>query len=490
MTKGKQYIICVDQGTSSTKCLLLDRQGRIVKRLSYPHSSFFPGPQHVEQDGVEIGENTEKGIAALYEYACGDVAVVSMAVQTGAFILWDADTGEAVGRMNGWQDRRGAEILQEFTQEEKERLMAAGYTPSAHTIPMRLLWRLRREPETAELAAKGRLRFGTVDCWLLHRWTRGKVHACNFCNASMTRMFDLEHGCWNRALLEALGVPLEAMPQVLPDDAVYGTYDRDGISVPIGGVMGDSAAAMFGQGCYRPGDVKITYGTGASYLLHIGSEPKKPPQDMALTTIWNRSGVKAYAWEGTVSYAGAALSWLEKNLKIPVFAQGAEGIASMLALAAGRERIYYIPAFTGLGSVPAHGCILGLSAGTQVGDLIRAALESTAFQVRDIAEKIRQYAGIGYPRQVAVDGGGSVNPYTMQFQADMLCCRVKCSGIEECSALGAAMMGGLSVGLYPSEEDLPQQKTNRGVYDPVMDSEERERAYRGWLEALEIAKMK
>lgn len=486
----ERYIISIDQGTSSTKCILISESGQLLRRVNHPHRQLHPAPGFVEHDPQEILRGILDGIHSLTDQLPADsVAAISLSVQTGAFLLWDAKTGRPLCNLIGWQDTRGDSIVCELEEEQIRKLRACGYTPSGRTIPMKLLWMKQKLPQFETLAAEKRLRFGTVDSWLVHSLTHGRVHACNSCNASITRLFCMEHERWNAPLLDALGLPESMLPEVYPDDAVYGEVETGCGSVPIAGVMGDSAGAMFGQCCLEPGEVKVTYGTGASYLLNIGSTPQLPPEGIVLNIGWKRERKKCFVWEGTVFYAGAAMDYLRKNLKLPITFDGGASDASRLADSLkDNAGVYFVPSFTGLG-VPDigkgdGGCFCGLRPQNTVAHFARAAMESVGYQIRDIAEVIAE-AGYPLPKQLTADGGGSLSPFEMQFQADILHTPVICSSVEECSALGAAFMGGLGVGLWSSEEEIRRiPRQNRACYLPKMSEPQRRRNYDGWKKAV------
>lgn len=486
----ERYIISIDQGTSSTKCILVGADGRLLRRVNYPHSLLYPAEGFVEHDPMEIAREVFDGIRLLTQQLPeGSVAAVALSVQTGAFLLWDAATGQPVCNLIGWQDARGERVLRVMEPSQLQQLCACAYEPNGRTIPMKLLWLKQNFPAFDKLAAEKCLRFGTVDCWLIYQLTQGRVHACNSCNAGISRLFDTEREQWNEPLIDALGLPVEMFPTVLPDDALYGEVTAQCGLIPISGVMGDSAAAMFGQCCLTPGDVKITYGTGASYLLNIGSTPRKPPQGISLSIGWKRGESRCFVWEGTVFYAGAAMRYLQENLGLPIRFDGSENDATRLADSlSGNDGVYFVPAFTGLG-VP-HigqgdgGCLCGLRAHNTVAHFARAAMESVCYQIRDIAEVIAQ-EGYARPNYVVADGGGSLSPFQMQFQADILPATVICSGVEEASALGAAFMAGLGTGVWHCEEELRAMlRQTRASYAPLMSETLRQQYYEGWKSAM------
>ncbi len=479
------YIISIDQGTSSTKCVLIRADGRIVRRINLTHRLLHPAVGFAEHDPQEIVCGIRSAIRELAEpLPSGSVAAISLSVQTGAFLLWDAESGEPLTKLIGWQDVRGEETVRQLDAAQRERLLALGYTPSGGTIPMKLLWLKQHLPQLRVPAAENRIRFGTVDSWLIHSLTQGRVHACNSCNASITRLFCMEQERWNTPLLECLGLPETMFPAVCPDDAVYGVVETGRGSVPICGVMGDSAAAMFGERCWTPGEVKVTYGTGASYLLNVGGELRSPPSGIVPNIGWKRENKRTFVWEGTVFYAGAAMDFLRKNLGLPITFDGGASDASVLASSlSDNGGVYFVPDFSGRSG----GLFCGLHPRNTVAHFARAAMESVGYQILDISEAIAA-AGQPMPKQIIADGGGSLSAFEMQFQADLLKAPVLCNGVEECSALGAAFMGGLGVGLWRSEEELKRlPQTVRAVYRPNMSEQVRRKNYEGWKTAVRKA---
>lgn len=491
----KNYVISIDQGTSSTKCILVDRQGNIVCRISKKHVPVRRTEHCVEYDAEKIAEDVMDGIGELRAMVFpGEVAAVALSVQTGSFVLWRKSTGKALCNLISWQDMRGAEAVGLMDPETRKKAEKFGKSISPTSIPAKLYWMRENLPEFESLVQERDLRFGTVDSWLIHRLTGGKVHACNSCNASISRLYDMERDIWKEDLLSALGLPLFMMPEVLADDAVYGTYEISAQErIPVSGVMGDSAAALFGQGCFAEGDVKITYGTGASYLLNIGSKPLPPPEGIVLNVAWRTGKEKTYAWEGTVYYAGEALTRVGRKYRIPLCFDGsAQDVSAMAERREDNAGIYYIPPLCALGlkrTQEEDGEMVGYDGRKAPEDspeiFVRAALESVGYQVRDIAEVLAQ-EGWEYPAAVVADGGGSRGRFQMQFQADILNLPVYCSKAEESSALGAALMAGIGVGLWRDGKEIQKivEKAREG-YIPRMPEKVREENYAGWRRVIE-----
>ena len=442
------FIISIDQSTSATKCVLFDAKMHAVSRRTYPHETVFGSNGHVEHDGEEIAGNVIAGIEEFIRTAGpGGVKAIALSVQTGAFILWDRMTGLPAAPMIGWQDGRAAESLALLTDQEKDRLRQAGYDPGSGGIPLKLFWLLRNSPRVRELDEQRRLAFGTVDSWLVWKLTGGSAHACNYCNACIARLYDAGKDCWNREVLEVLGIREEILPGVLRDDDIFGYYLSGTERIPVTGIMGDSAAAMFGQRCLDTGDVKITYGTGASCLVNIGPEPIVPPPGLSLNTAWNTRSGRMFVWEGTVRYAGSILTWLIRSIGLDVVPE----TAAALAVKAGEDSTAcLVPSF---GS-PEGAVFAGLTLQSTAADMVRAALECVCFDIAGIMESVKEHR-IELPARITVDGGGSRNSFEMQFQADLLGIPLCRSSLEEGSVTGAAWMAGLAAGLFAGPDALP-----------------------------------
>ena len=488
-----RYIVAVDQSTTGTKAVLFDEKGNCVARCSLAHRQYYPKQGWVEQDAEEIFENTKKVIGQVLAQAPqgADVLALAITVQTGAFVVWDRETGIPVDHMIGWQCNRGEEFCASLTQAQQKTVLDKSGTEASAFLPAaKLRWMLDHVEGLAERARNGQVLFGTVETWLVWKLTNGKVHASDYCNASITQLFDQNTLDWDQELLEIFGVPKEMLPSLYAADADFGTLEADGLPrLPITGVIGDSAAALFGQCGFKAGDVKVTYGTGASILMNLGPVPQPPAEGMTTSVGWKRAnGQVAYVWEGTAMYIGATVAWLVNGLEMLSNAKESEQVA---AQAENNGGVYLVPAFSGLGTPyrdsAARACIVGMAAGTKRAHVVRAALESIAYQIRDMVEAMQRKTGQNLTALLA-DGGVTVNRLLMQFQADVLGVPVFRSTAEEISAQGVFFMAGLSMGLFENEETLMRIVREKERFSPSCGEKDRTLLYEGWKKAIRQAR--
>lgn len=483
------YIIAIDQSTSATKVLLVDRQGRIIRRASHAHRQYYPRPDWVEQDAMEIFDNTVRGIFDVVQgMNPSDIAAVAITNQTGAFVLWDQATGEPVYPVVGWQCGRGQPVVDRMTPEELEIFRrSAGSSPSAFLPATKLRWLFEHEPSIYTRAKRGEILFGSMDCWLIWKLTGGKVHGIDYGNACITQLFNIFEQRWDADTLSLLEVPLTMLPQPIDSDGDFGVVSIKGLPKwPISGVIGDSNGALFGQCGFDEGSIKVTYGTGASILLNVGGQAVPARNGLLPVIAWRRGGVPTYVLEGTAVCAGASVNWMVEDLKLLENAGETEALARSVESTDG---VYFVSAFTGLGTpywdAGARGCIVGLGRGTKKAHIVRAALEGIAYQVTDML-----YAGVGTSvagRTMVVDGGASKNDFLMQFQADIAGVTVVRSGVEESSAMGAAYIAGIRQGIWPDTDAVRSLERSRCVYHPAMTREEAERLWTGWQTAVRKA---
>ena len=483
----KKYILAIDQGTSGTKVILFDRMGAVVCRQDRPHGQFYPQEGRVEQNAQEIWDNT---LALLHlvpkraGIAPEEIACLSITDQTETFVLWDRVTGECAAPAVVWQDNRAAAMTAAMSAYSPMVEGKTGIPLSAYYSAAKLAHLLQEEPALRQRAEAGELLFGTVECFLIWKLTGGR-HMSDLCNASRTQLLNIRTLDWDSELLELFGIPRSLLPRLESCDGDFGEVCIPGLPRwPIRGVIGDSPAALFGQHGWQPGDIKATYGTGTSVLMNLGVDPL-PIGGGILTTIgWVLGGRPVYVCEGSIICTGATIRWLEKDLCLIPSADEAEAIARQVDDAGG---VYLVPAFTGLGGPwwddGARAAILGISRGTNRAHVVRAALESIAYQVKDALETIRCSCPI-VPGVLRADGGASRNGLLMQFQSDILEQRVICSAVEESSALGAAMIGGLAAGFWSGPEALPAPSRTGTAYSPAMGRRQREVLYAGWLDAV------
>lgn len=488
-----KYILALDQSTTGTKAVLFDDQAHIVTHQQLIHKQYYPHPGWVEQDAGEIFEQTVQVLRSTIDasgVAEADILALAITVQTGAFVVWDRHTGEPVHHIIGWQCNRGEEFCAGLTGAQKALILRqSGTDASAYLPAAKLRWMFDHIEGLRGRAENGDVLFGTIEGWLVWKLTGGRVHAADYCNASITQLFDQEKLDWSDDLLDIFGVPRKMLPALYDADADFGTIDVPGLpKLPITGVIGDSAAALFGQCGFNPGDVKITYGTGSSILMNLGGTPQPPADGMTTSVGWRMSGKTTYVWEGTAACTGAVIAWLVKDMEMLDNAAQSETVAAQVHDAGG---VYLVPAFSGL-STPyrdsnARACIVNMSAGTKKAHVVRAALECIGYQIRDMVESMENQTGEHIPA-LLVDGGVTRNALLMQFQADILGIPVLRSTAAESSALGVYYMAGLTTGLFPNPEALKTLGEEKQRFNPSMDAQTREALYTGWKKAVQKAR--
>ncbi|MBI5711220.1 MAG: glycerol kinase GlpK [Candidatus Eisenbacteria bacterium] len=488
----RSLILAVDQGTTGSTALLLDRRGGVRARGYAELPQHFPRPGWVEHDGDEIWESVRAAVRAALRAARADgsaVAAIGITNQRETTLLWDRKSGRPVMRAIVWQDRRTAGRCQELRREgfEREARRRTGLVPDPYFSATKLEWMLRHGAGLAARARRGALAFGTVDSWLLWKLTGGATHATDPTNASRTLLFDLRRRRWDDALLARFGVPRAVLPEVRPSSGAFGVTRGVGLlpdSIPIAGVAGDQQAALFGQGCVAPGQSKNTYGTGCFLLLHTGAKPVASRSGLLTTVACGARGEPAYALEGSVFIAGAALQWLRDGLEILRSAAESEKLAASVPDAGG---VVMVPAFVGLGAPhwrpDVRGALLGLTRGTTRAHVARAALESLAFQSRDLVQAMERDAGRRV-RTLRVDGGAAANDLLMQYQADLLGIPVERPRVIETTALGAALLAGLGTGFWQSHRDLDRVRQVERVFRPGKSRAWREAEVARWKRAV------
>ena len=484
----ERYVIGIDQSTQGTKAILLNGEGEIVEKTFLPHEQIINDRGWVSHDGEEIFRNSVLTARMVLEQAAvdkKDVAAIGISNQRETTLAWDRDTGKPVEHAIVWQCGRAkdlvAEMAPDFTALFRER---TGIPFSPFFPAAKAAWILRNNPQARALADAGKLCIGTVDAWLVFQLTGGKVFRTDYSNASRTQLFNLHTLRWDEELCSGLGIPVSALPEVTDSDGDYGATTLNGFlddPVPIRGVLGDSHAALFGQGCTQPGMAKATYGTGSSIMMNIGPGFRESTHGLVTSLAWGRGGRVNYVLEGNINYSGAVITWLKD---IGLLRNPAESGA--LAEAANpADTTVLVPAFTGLGAPwwnnDARASFVGMSRTTGRAELVRAGLEAIAFQVADIVEAMGQDAGLRLS-ELRVDGGPTANRYLMQFQSDLTGAEIRIPTAEELSAIGAATMAGLASGVM--EEDILQKNRTKQVYTPQMGEEERARKRDGWKAAV------
>ena len=488
------YILALDQGTSSSRAIVFDREGSIQFVSQQEFTQYFPSPGWVEHDAQEIWESERAVMRKAVEAMGNDakIAAIGIANQRETTIIWDARTGEPICKAIVWQDRRTADYCEQLRSEGwAERIQQkTGLIVDAYFSATKICWMLENVKGAKERAQRGELRFGTVDSWLVWNLTEGRCHVTDVTNASRTMLFNIHTMQWDDELLELMGIPASMMPEVRSCSEKYGqTPCLKGLgtgndTVEVAGIMGDQQAALFGQMCIHPGDVKNTYGTGCFLLMNIGEKPILSNSNLLTTVAWKIGSQVNYALEGSIFVAGSVVQWLRDGLGIIRSSQEVEALAASVPDNGG---VYFVPALTGLGApywdAYAQGSINGITRGTKAGHIARAALEGIAFQTMDIVEAMEHDSGIAI-ETLKVDGGASRNNLLMQFQSDILDVSVTRPRFTETTALGAAYMAGLAVGYWDSLEDISDHWQAERQFTPSMSQEQQEDARHRWHDAV------
>jgi glycerol kinase len=483
------HILAIDQGTTGSTGMVFDARGRVRGRGYSEFRQHYPRPGWVEHDPEEIWRVTQRVIAAALRAARlkpKDLAAIGITNQRETTVLWDRKTGKPVHRAIVWQDRRTAPRCEALRAEGAEAVIRAktGLVIDPYFSGTKLEWLFEHLKHARQRAP--RLAFGTIDSWLIWKLTGGQTHATDFTNASRTLLFNIHERIWDEELLRLLHVPAEVLPSVVPSAGLVGATDARvfGAEVPIAGIAGDQQAALFGQACFRPGLAKNTYGTGCFLLMYTGEQAVDSRRGLVTTMACAPDGQPAYALEGSIFIAGAAVQWLRDGLGLIKHAKDSEALARQVDSTLG---VYLVPAFVGLGApywdAAARGALVGLTRGVTRAHVARATLESLAYQTRDVADTMVAESG----RTLAglrVDGGAAANNLLMQFQADILGVAVDRPKVIETTALGAALLAGLGVGLWKSEKELEAVRRPDRVFRPRMAPEQREALYQGWRRAL------
>ena len=488
----KKYIIALDQGTTSSRAVVFDRQQHIVNIAQREYTQHYPKEGWVEHDPMEIYAS-QYGVLLdsllMADIDPAEVAAIGITNQRETTIIWEKATGRPIYNAIVWQCRRTAAICEELRAkglEDKIR-RSTGLLIDAYFSATKIKWILDHVEGARERARRGELLFGTVDTWLMWKLSGGKIYATDRTNASRTMMYNIHTLQWDQEILDLLDIPREMLPEVYPSSRIYGEAVIDGVVIPIAGVAGDQQAALFGQRCFQPGDAKNTYGTGCFLLMNTGSTPYESQNGMLTTLAASTGEEPCYAIEGSVFTGGSVVQWLRDEMRFITESSDSEYFARKVSDTGG---VYMVPAFTGLGAphwdMFARGTILGITRGTRRPHIIRAALESIAYQSRDLLAAIEADTGIKL-KELKVDGGASANSFLMQFQADIIGCPVCRPVVWETTALGAAYLAGLAVGFW-KQEDLTAAGQIDCVYEPEMEPEKREKLLCGWRKAVERAK--
>ena len=487
------YVLSIDQGTTGSTVLLLDHEGQCAGRAYSEFRQIYPQPGWVEHDAEEIWEVTVSVIEKALEDADAkpeQIAAIGITNQRETTVLWDRETGKPVHNAIAWQCRRTAPICHALWEQGKAGWFAdrTGLVLDAYFSGTKLQWLLDNVPDARARAEQGGLAFGTIDTWLIWKLSGGRAHVTDYTNASRTLLYNIHERAWDAEILDLFGVPASLLPEVVPSSGVCAHTLPEttvGLEIPVAGIAGDQQAALFGQGAWEPGRVKNTYGTGSFLLMYTGETAVRSTKGLLTTLACAADGGPAYALEGAIFTAGAAIQWLRDELKVLGNAAESEALARSVSDTGG---VYMVPAFVGLGApywdMDARAAILGLTRGSNVAHIVRATLESIAYQSRDVVEVMVAESGIPI-KEMRVDGGASANDFLMQFQADVLDVRVDRPAMVETTALGAAFLAGMGAGFWKDSEDLTQARRVERVFKPSMGVEDREALYAGWKTAVQ-----
>ncbi len=490
----EKFIIALDQGTTSSRCILFNKKGESKSSVQIEFPQIFPKPGWVEHDPMAIWHTTLHALQqamAKIGVTAGDIAGIGITNQRETTVVWDKATGQPVYNAIVWQCRRTAPMIEELKEEGYENYIrkTTGLLPDAYFSGTKIKWILDHVEGARARAEKGELLFGTIDTWLIWNLSGGKVHVTDYTNASRTMIYDIHQLCWDKQLLDILDIPEAMLPEVKPSSCIYGYTDPDliGGEIPIAGAAGDQQCALFGQCCFEPGSAKNTYGTGCFLLMNTGHDAIESRNGLLTTIAAGCDDQVNYALEGSVFIAGAAIQWLRDALGIIQKSSDSEALALSVADTAGG---YVVPAFTGLGAPYwdqyARGVVVGITRGFTKAHFVRATLESLAYQVYDILKAMEKDSGIELT-DLRVDGGACANDFLMQFQADILNEHVVRPQVIETTALGAAYLAGLAVGYYDSLEEIRENWALGRTFSPSMNDARREKLLKGWHKAVDLA---
>jgi len=496
MKPDKNYILAIDQSTSATKVMLFNKKAELMHRVSFPHQQFYPQPAFVEHDATEIFNNTIAGmkqVVAEAKIQVAEIAAIAITNQRETSLIWDKTTGEPVANAAVWQCQRGTEYCNALkekgfgkTVKEKTGLVIDPYFSAS-----KLRWFMNNISGLKEKAAKGALMLGTIDSWLLYKLSGGKVHATDFSNACRTMLLNINSLEWDRELIELFDLNETMFPELKYSDEIFGYSDPVVIfdePLPISGLIGDSHGAFFGQNCFSPGVGKATYGTGSSVMMNIGDNPLPPPEGLVTSVGFGFNKKIDYVFEGNIHCTGDTVNWLKNELQLINNASETEELAKSVS---GNNGVYLVPAFVGLGAPywdnQARACIVGMGRDATKAHIVRAALESIAYQIKDLVSLMENEGEIQLSA-LRVDGGPTRNDFLMQFQSDMLQGKVERANIEEVSALGAAFLAGLAVGFWKDLDEIKALRKSDKTFQPKMEKEKVEELYKGWKKAVAKAR--
>lgn len=491
-----KYVMALDQGTTSSRCILFDQAGNICAMAQKEFTQIFPQPGWVEHNPMEIW-SSQLAVASeamtLKNIKADEIAGIGITNQRETTIVWNKETGQPIYNAIVWQCRRTAEMIDKLIEDglQETVINKTGLIPDAYFSASKIAWILDNVEGARELANQDKLLFGTVDTWLIYNLTGGNVHVTDYTNASRTMLFDIQRLCWDDELLAYFNIPKSMLPEVKPSSCIYG-YTKEGIlggQIPVSGAAGDQQAALFGQCCLEPGEVKNTYGTGCFLLMNTGKEIHHSKNGLITTIVASENDEVNYALEGSIFVGGAVMQWLRDGLRMLKNTPQSLEYAMRVEDTNG---VYIVPAFTGLGAPYwdpyAKGTVVGLTRGCSKEHFIRAALESIAFQTNDVLKAMQEDTGIAL-KGLKVDGGASQNDFLMQFQSDISSCHVKRPEVVETTALGAAYLAGLATNFWSSKEEIKNNWKLNHEFVPSMEKDKRDETLKGWDKAVRFALM-
>ncbi|PSL01993.1 glycerol kinase GlpK [Cecembia rubra] len=490
-----QYILSLDQGTTSSRAIVFDKKGQIVSVEQKDFKQYFPKSGWVEHDPQEIwSSQSAVMIEALASEGikASEIAAIGITNQRETTIVWDRKTGKAIYNAIVWQDRRTAGFCDELKSKGKASIIAekTGLVLDAYFSATKIKWILDHVEGARDKAERGELAFGTVDSWLAWKLSSGQIHVTDITNASRTMLYNIHKRQWDEDLLELFDIPSSLLPEVKSSSEIYGETSGDILShkIPIAGIAGDQQAALFGQLCTQPGMAKTTYGTGCFLVMNTGEKPVKSNNQLLTTIAWEVNGKVNYALEGSVFIGGAAIQWLRDGIELFGHAKESEKLAISLE---DNDGVYFVPALAGLGAPHwdqnARGAFFGITRGTTIAHMTRAALEAIAYQVHDVIKAMEKDSGEP-TKELRVDGGATANNFLMQFQADILGCKIQRPKIIETTALGAAFLAGLAVGFWKDEKELKSLWQSDRSFEPAMDAAKAMKFLHFWHKAVERSK--
>lgn len=487
----KNYIMALDQGTTSSRCILFDKSGNICSMAQKEFTQIYPQPGWVEHNPMEIW-SSQLAVAteamAILGADAEQISAIGITNQRETTILWDRDTGEPVYNAIVWQCRRTADMIDGLKEDGFDQVIRekTGLIPDAYFSASKIAWILDHVPGAREKAEKGKLLFGTVDTWLIWNLTRGEVHVTDYTNASRTMLYDIHKLCWDQEIMDRFRIPVSILPKVRPSSQVYGHTNAGvlGGEIPIAGAAGDQQAALFGQCCFEQGEAKNTYGTGCFLLMNTGKEAITSRSGLLTTIAASTSEKPEYALEGSVFVAGAGIQWLRDSMRMIRNAPQSQEYAEAVEDTTG---VYVVPAFAGMGAPYwnqyARGTVVGITRGCTKEHFIRATLESVAYQTADVLKAMEQDSGL-HLKSLKVDGGASANDFLMRFQADIVNTQVHRPRCIETTALGAAYLAGLAVGYWRDRDEIRENWQIGAVFEPEMEEEKRRMLLKGWKRAV------